>query len=74
MGNYGFDLVSWHIVQEWMETRQKVLATRKSWTFDPRTQYLRIFPKPKDFSYGVLTAYVERPLKDILKEPWVQQY
>jgi len=25
MGNYGFDLVSWHIVQEWIETRQKVL-------------------------------------------------
>lgn len=76
MGNYGFDLISWYAVKEWLECREKMLATRKQVEFDPRTQYLRMYPEPtpNQIFYGVLACYVERPLRDIIKETWVFQY
>ncbi len=79
MGNYGFDLISWYTLKNWLETREKLLATRRSFTFDERTQILRMFPQPgSNVSnvrfYGVLACYVERPIRDILKELWVYQY
>jgi hypothetical protein len=79
MGNYGFDLVSWYTLKNWLETREKLLATRRSFTFDERTQILRMFPQPGSTVsnirfYGVIVCYVERPIRDILKELWVYQY
>jgi hypothetical protein len=76
MGNFGFDLISWYCVKNWLETREKVLATKRSYEFDERTQYLRMYPEPTDAVrfYGVLASYVERPIRDIIKEPWVYQY
>lgn len=76
MGNYGFDLISWYVLKDWLETREKVLALRKEVMFDDRTQYMRIIPPPKDDSnyWGVVSCYVERPIIDNLKEPWVLQY
>jgi len=79
MGNYGFDLVSWHILKNWLEDREKLLALRRDIQFDERTQYMRITPQPKTGTspsrfYGAISCYVERPLSDIIKEPWVYQY
>ena len=79
MGNYGFDLVSWYTLKNWLETREKLLAIRRSYTFDERTQILRMFPQPNSNVsnvrfYGVVSCYVERPIRDILKELWVYQY
>lgn len=76
MGNYGFDLVSWYVLKEWLEMREKLLATRRSVEFNDRTQYLRMYPEPTTNQrfYGVLACYVERPLRDIIKEAWVYQY
>jgi hypothetical protein len=76
MGNYGFDLISWYVLKDWLNTREKLLALRKEVMFDERTQYMRIIPQPKDDShyFGVISCYVERPLIDNLKEPWVLQY
>ena len=76
MGNFGFDLLSWHVVKDWQDTREKLLAIRRDIHFDNRTQYLRFFPQPKDTSsfVGVLECYVERPLRDIIKEKWVLEY
>ncbi len=79
MGNYGFDLVSWYTLKNWLETREKLLATKRSYAFDERTQILRMFPQPNASSsnvrfYGVVSCYVERPIRDILKELWVYQY
>ena len=79
MGNYGFDLVSWTVLKNWLDTREKVLALQRGVSFDERTQYMRITPQPKMGSspsrfYGVVSCYVERPLCDIIKEPWVFQY
>ena len=78
MGNYGFDLVSWYVLKNWLDTREKVLALQREIQFDERTQYMRMTPQPKMGSssqfYGVISCYVERPLIDIIKEPWVYQY
>lgn len=76
MGNYGFDLISWWTVKNWLETREKVLATKRSYEFDDRTQYMRIYPEPSTSVrfYGVVSCYVEKPIRDLIKEPWVYQY
>ena len=65
LGNYGFDILSWHAIKDWIDTREKVFATRRDIYFDARTQYLRLIPQPKDTQFfGLLTCYVERPLRD----------
>lgn len=76
MGNYGFDLVSWYTLKNWLDTREKMLATKRDMKFDERTQYMVMYPQPTRNSrfYGVISAYVERPLRDIIKEFWVYEY
>ena len=74
MGNYGFDLVSWYAVKEWLELREKLLATRPSITFNDRTQYMHITPEPRSRYYGVVGCYVESPVRDLVKSLWVYQY
>lgn len=76
MGNFGFDLLSWHTVKDWQDTREKLLAIRRDIQFDNRTQYMKMYPQPRGTSsfVGVLECYVERPLRDIIKEKWVLDY
>ena len=75
LGNYGFDLVSWYTLKEWIDTREKMLAIRRDIKFDPRTQYMQMYPQPSgDRFYGVLAAYLERPIRDVIKEQWVYEY
>jgi len=76
MGNYGFDLISWYILKQWLETREKMLSTKRYFKFDERTQHLLLIPEPKtgERFYGCVSCYVEKPIRDIIKEPWVFQY
>ena len=79
MGNYGFDLVSWYVLKDWLKNREKMLAQKRSYTFNDRTQYLTMTPAPgvgtnSSRFYGVVSCYVERPMKDLVKEQWVYQY
>lgn len=76
MGNYGFDLVSWYILKQWLETREKMLSTKRYFIFDERTQHMRLIPEPKtgERFYGVVSCYVEKPVVDLIQEPWVYQY
>jgi hypothetical protein len=79
MGNYGFDLISWYTLKNWLGVREKLLAIRRAFTFDPRTQYLAFYPPPRTPGsgsrfWGAVSCYVERPLRDIIKEQWVYQY
>lgn len=79
MGNYGFDLISWYTLKNWLEVREKLLAIRRYYTFDARTQNLVFYPPPRTPGsgsrfWGVIACHVERPLRDIIKEPWVYQY
>ena len=76
MGNYGFDLISWYTMKEFIDTREKMLALRKDLVFDDRSQYLKMYPQPRSNErfYGVLACYIEKPLRDIIKEQWVYEY
>lgn len=75
MGNYGFDLISWYTLKDWLDTRQKLLSIKPQWKFDNRTQILTLYPEPTNSQYwGVLGCQVELPLKDLLKVNWVQKY
>jgi len=75
MGNYGFDLISWYTMKEWIDTREKMLALKRDIVFDERSQYLKIYPQPRNERfYGVLACYIERPLRDVIKEQWVYEY
>jgi len=81
MGNYGFDLLSWYVLKIWLKDREKLLAQRRAISFDPRTQMLVMYPPPRTPNrgslsrfYGIISCHVERPLKDLIKEPWVYQY
>ena len=75
LGNYGFDLVSWYTLKEWIDTREKVLGTRRDIKFDPRSQYLQMYPEPgANRFYGVISCYLERAIRDVIMEQWVYEY
>ena len=73
----GFDLTSWTAMNMWRKDRDKLLATKHSWNFDPNTQYFTLSPQPRkdrERFFGVLHCYVEQPLRNIIKSPWVWRY
>jgi hypothetical protein len=76
LGNTGFDLITWEVLKGWLDTRKKVLAQTPLIRFDNRTQIMRIIPEPYNGQQyvGVVGCYVERPVKDLIAEPWVVEY
>ena len=76
MGAKGFDIVTWHILKDWLEMREKMFALRYHVRFDPRTQHMRLFPEPRPTErfYGLIGCYLERPIKDLVKERFVHDY
>jgi hypothetical protein len=78
MGKYGFDLVSWYTLKEWLDTRKKLLGQSWHVRFDDRTQRMYIIPNPAGPNrarfYGLVGCYVERRLADVIKEIWVYKY
>ena len=77
MGQYGFDLVSWHVVKEWLDVREKILSIKQQYEFNPHTQYLRLYPEPDITNlrmYGVVSCYLEQPIEYIIHEQWIYQY
>ena len=75
MGNYGFDLVSWYTLKEWIDTREKMLAIRRDVSFNPRTQYMTMYPQPgSDRFYGVVSCYIEKPIRSVIMEQWIYEY
>jgi hypothetical protein len=76
LGNCGFDLITFEVLKGWLETREKVLAQKAYFRFDPKTQQLRILPQPlpEQNYYCVIGAYVEAPIRHLITEPWVYMY
>ena len=37
LGSKAFDVISWHILKDWLKTREKVFAQQPYFRFDPRT-------------------------------------
>jgi hypothetical protein len=75
IGNFGFDLITWEALKGFIDTRDKVLAMTPQFRFDPRTQILKIIPEPRDVHtfLGVVGCYIERPIKDLIKERLVHR-
>ena len=71
-----FDLVTWETLKQFLDTRKRMFSSTPRVLFDPRTQRMRIIPEPDPTNpfIGIIGAYVERPIKDIIIERWVQQY
>lgn len=79
MGNYGFDLISWYVLKDWLNTREKMLALDPVIKFDNRTQYMQIYPEPNTYGntsryYGIVECFVQRPISQMISELWVYQY
>jgi len=79
LGNYGFDLVSWYTLKNWLSVREKMLAIKRSIKFNPDTQMLTMYPDPGSEGsvgqfYGIVSCYVEKPISNLMKEQWIQQY
>jgi hypothetical protein len=76
VGNFGFDLITWEVLKGFIDTRNKVLALQCQFRFDSRTQLLKLMPEPNlNHTYlGVVGCYIERAIKDLIKERWVQKY
>ena len=76
LGSFGWDLITWHILKDWLDLRSKLFATKPYVRFDPRTQYLKLMPEPRARNnfIGVIGCRVERPVCDIVQERWTQRY
>lgn len=76
VGNFGFDLVTWEVLKGFIDTRNKVLAMKEQVIFDSRSQLMRLIPEPRPAHtfFGVVGCYVERPIKDLIRERWIQKY
>jgi len=76
LGNVGFDLVTWEVLKQWLDLREKVLAQKIYVDFDNRNQLLRLIPPPTSGSryYGVVGCWVEKPIRDLIMERWVYHY
>lgn len=73
---FGFDLVTWEVLKGFIDTRDKVLAMTPQFRFDSRNQILKIIPEPKStHTYlGVVGCYIEKPIKDLIKEKFVHKF
>lgn len=76
IGNYGFDLVAWEVMKGFIETRAKVLGMIPYFQFDSRRQLLKLIPEPKvaEPYLGAVGCYIEKAIKDLVCERWVQDY
>lgn len=79
LGKYGFDLISWFTLKNWLDTRRKLLSQDYYFRFDDKTQTMFLTPEPgggvrRTHFYGIVGAYVERPVNQLVGEPWVYQY
>ena len=76
VGNMGFDLVTWEVLKGFIDTRDKVLAMTPHFRFDSRNQIFKIIPEPQStHTYlGVVGCYIERPIKELIKEKFVHKF
>lgn len=76
LGNVGYDLITWNSLKEWLDTREKLLALKPYFRFNPDTQILKLIPEPnKALSYyGLVGCKVQKPIKDLVSQLWIFRY
>lgn len=80
-GGVGYSLVDWQILQGMLKQRGNMLGQNPYWSFNQKTQVLRILPEPSlnDIQcgggyWGCIGCWVENRISEMLNEPWVYQY
>lgn len=70
-----FDLTSYHLAKSYVEQIRKMFRA-VTWQFNPKTQYLKIFPEPKmDNAYCyLLGVYLEPTINEVINEEFVKNY
>lgn len=76
LGGVGYDLVTFHMLKEYLDNRERVLSLKPYLRFDANRQLLKILPEPtrQTVYYGLLGANVLKPIKDIVSQLWVYRY
>lgn len=76
LGNVGYDLVTWHTLKTWLDTRDKMLALRPYIRFYPEDQIMRLIPEPAQNNqyYGLVGCKVQKPIKQLVDQLWVYRY
>ena len=76
LGNVGYDLVTWHSLKTWLDTREKLLGMTPYLRFDPDTQILKIIPEPNQnlVYYGLIGCKIQKPIKHLVSQLWVYRY
>jgi hypothetical protein len=76
LGNVGYDLVTWHSLKTWLDTREKLLGMTPYLRFDPDTQILKIIPEPNQNQvyYGLIGCKIQKPIKHLVSQLWVYRY
>jgi len=76
LGNVGYDLITWNVLKNWLDTREKVLGMMPYLRFDPDTQILKIIPEPNQSQiyYGLVGCKMQKPIKDLVSQLWVYRY
>lgn len=76
LGNVGYDLITWHTLKSWLDTREKLLGMIPYMRFDPDAQVLRVIPEPQanNVYYGLVGCKMLKPLKHLISQLWVYRY
>jgi hypothetical protein len=76
LGNVGYDLVTWHVLKDWLDTREKLLALKPYFRFNPDTQILKLIPEPNSSNayFGLIGCKVQKPIKHLVSQLWVFRY
>lgn len=76
LGNVGYDLVTWHMLKQWLDVREKMLAMIPYLRFYPDRQLLKIIPEPSQNNryYGLVGCKILKPIKSIVSQLWVYKY
>lgn len=76
-----FDLVSWELVNEWLELKDRILGQKIHYRFDHRTRKLYTIPKNVtpysevgNGPIGIIGVYLNPPIQALWNKPWIRQY
>lgn len=77
LGNMGYDLVTWHMLKQWLDIREKMLGMTPYVRFYPEQQLLKIIPEPSKSGspyYGIIGCRILKPIKFLVSQQWVYKY
>ena len=68
-----FDLISYELVSEWIELKDRILGSKLSYHFDTRKRKVYIHNRLQ-YGYAVLGVYCFPPIEALWNNPWIREY